>query len=201
MLDFTQVELIDPESDATIGVEDKLEAHVNGNYHRAISVLIVDGAGKHLIQQRAMGKYHCPELWANACCSHPAPGESSDVAAKRRLREELGIEGELFHFGVLRYRASVPSTSLHVSDDAGLIEHERVDLFCMQWDGECNPNPDEVQNTTSLGQSEALEIPPQERTPWFSLYLELFGEDLPKIVAACTAGSWTHRDYGKYDLD
>ena len=44
-----------------------------------------------LLQRRALGKYHSGGLWTNACCTHPRPGERPDLAARRRLREEIGI--------------------------------------------------------------------------------------------------------------
>jgi isopentenyl-diphosphate Delta-isomerase len=69
-----------------------------------------------LIQQRALGKYHTPGLWANTCCTHPHWGE--DLAcARRRLREELGITGWRWPAGQVEYRADV---------GGGLTEHEVV---------------------------------------------------------------------------
>ena len=78
--------------DIQIGVCDKRDAHLGtGRLHRAFSVHLIDSAGRHLIQRRAAGKMLWPGFWSNACCSHPAPGETVPDAASRRLREELGI--------------------------------------------------------------------------------------------------------------
>lgn len=192
---------MDARIDASIGSDDKLAAHLNGDYHRAISILLVDSAGRHILQQRAEMKYHCPGLWANACCSHPAPGEQSAAAATRRLREELGISGRLFRLGVIRYRATVPASPHLPGGERTLIENERVALFCMQWDCGFAPDPDEVQDTIAVSHREALRMDPAMKTPWLSLYLKTFGADLPEIVAACEAGKWSPRDYGKIDLD
>ena len=71
---------------------DKIAAHLEGKRHQAVSVFVVDGK-RVLIQRRAMGKYHTPGLWANTCCTHPHWGEAPEECARRRLREELGIEG------------------------------------------------------------------------------------------------------------
>ena len=69
---------------------EKLEVHRRGLRHRAVSVFVMDGT-KVLIQQRAMGKYHTPGLWANTCCTHPEWGEEPAICAVRRLREELKV--------------------------------------------------------------------------------------------------------------
>ena len=49
---------------------EKLEAHIKGFRHKAVSVFVVDGP-RVLIQKRAATKYHTPGLWANTCCTHP----------------------------------------------------------------------------------------------------------------------------------
>ena len=69
---------------------DKLEVHRRGLRHPAVSVFLLDGE-RTLIQRRALGKYHTPGLWANACCTHPRWGEEPAACALRRLREELGV--------------------------------------------------------------------------------------------------------------
>ena len=40
-----------------IGVMEKLEAHIQGDLHRAISVFIFNGKGEMLLQKRAANKY------------------------------------------------------------------------------------------------------------------------------------------------
>ena len=55
--------------------------------------------------------------WANACCGHPAPGQSVCDAAAQRLIEEIGLpEVTLRQAGVHLYRAEDPRT--------GRVEHE-----------------------------------------------------------------------------
>ncbi len=100
-----------------VGATGKLAAHeAPGRLHLAFSVLLFDGAARTLLQRRAAGKYHFPGHWANACCSHPRPGESVDAAAHRRLAEELGMGCDLEDVGSFVYRAVCPS--------GGLVEHE-----------------------------------------------------------------------------
>ena len=61
------------EHDEELGFMEKMEAHQKGMLHRAFSVFIYNKRGEMLLQQRASGKYHSPDLWTNACCSHPMP--------------------------------------------------------------------------------------------------------------------------------
>ena len=129
-----EVILVD-EADRQIGLSPKLQAHKQGALHRAVSVFVLDGAGRVLLQQRAATKYHSAGLWANTCCSHPRPGETPVVAARRRVREEMGIDCALEPAGVFTYRADV---------GGGLIEHEVDHVFVGRYDGDPEPNPAEV---------------------------------------------------------
>lgn len=146
---------------------DKMEVHRLGLRHKAVSVFVMSGE-RLLIQQRAMGKYHTPGLWANTCCTHPAWDEPPTDCAVRRLREELGIEG-LFpsHRDRIEYRADV---------GGGLVEHEVVDLFLAEAPANLaiNPNPDEVMATRWIDLYDlAAEVKrrPDRFTPWLRIYL------------------------------
>jgi len=80
------------EADRRVGHLDKEKCHRgHGILHRAFSLLIVNGAGELLLQQRAPGKSLWPMFWSNSCCSHPRRSETMEVAIRRRLREELGL--------------------------------------------------------------------------------------------------------------
>ena len=60
------------EHDLVIGPVSKLEAHQGaGSFHRAFSVLLFNTKGEMLLQQRSADKVTFPNVWANACCSHP----------------------------------------------------------------------------------------------------------------------------------
>lgn len=162
-----QVILVD-EQDREIGSMEKLAAHRDGGTrHRAFSVFLLDEQGRWLLQKRAAGKYHFPNLWTNACCSHPRPGESTEDAVQRRLREELGITcpvRERFHF---TYRAT--------SEAEGLTEWEIDHVFTGLFSGDLQPNPDEISALRWIEPEElAREIreQPETFTPWFKLAWE-----------------------------
>lgn len=149
---------------------EKMEAHRKGLLHHAISVFVTDGA-RALIQQRALSKYHCGGLWANACCSHPHWGESAESAARRRPFEELGARLDPVRVGGAEYRADV---------GGGLIEHERVAMFTALVDPDALVlalNPEEVAATRWVTRDE-LEAEraaaPAVIAPWFAIYLDRF---------------------------
>ena len=81
-----------------------MQAHQNGLLHRAFSVFLFDQEGKMLLQQRSSTKYHSPDKWTNACCSHPRENETYLDGAKRRIHEELGINCELEENSILFIR-------------------------------------------------------------------------------------------------
>jgi isopentenyl-diphosphate delta-isomerase len=158
--------------DREVGFAPKLAAHQLGRKHRAISVCIVDRAGRMLLQRRAFGKYHSGGLWTNACCTHPRPGEREDRTAERRLREELGIECPLTFVARTHYRASV---------GGGLIEDEVVHLFVGEYDGAVVPDAVEVAEVAwrpyeFLAADVAAR--PEAYTYWFRCYIVRFGRGL-----------------------
>ena len=102
-------------NDNQIGLMPKLEAHEKGVLHRAFSVFIFNNHGELMLQRRALTKYHSPGLWTNTCCSHQRDGESNISSGKRRLKEEMGFDTELFEKTSFIYKAKF---------DNGLIEHE-----------------------------------------------------------------------------
>jgi len=150
-----------------IAVKDKVQAHIDGDLHLAFSLQLVRPAGDSyelLLQQRASDKYHSADLWANTCCSHPFLDEALEVAAKRRVKEELGIitHTELQDIGDFIYKARL---------DNDLFEHE-LDHILLGFDDPSGfkANPQEVQQTQwlSLAQIDAaLSTRPETFCVWF----------------------------------
>ena len=167
----------------TLTPVEKLEAHLKGLRHKAVSVFVLDGDAV-LMQQRAMGKYHTPGLWANTCCTHPEWDEPPEVCAVRRLREELGVTGLTpQHRHHLEYRADV---------GGGLIEHEVVDVFVAQANAGLSIalNPDEVMAVEWMpfdALRRAVTETPERFTPWLRIYLREHGQTIFGPLAGVTA--------------
>jgi isopentenyl-diphosphate delta-isomerase len=152
--------------DRCLGTREKLQAHREGVLHRAFSVFVFNARGELLLQRRAAGKYHCPGLWTNTCCSHPRPREPVEQAAARRLEEEMGIACPLRKAFDFVYRAELAG---------GLIEHEFDHVFVGRFDGEPRPDPAEVSETRWIARDallRELRETPQSYTPWFHIAIE-----------------------------
>jgi len=164
--------------DGALTPVEKLDAHLRGLRHKAVSVFVMAGDAM-LIQRRALGKYHTPGLWANTCCTHPEWDEADAVCVMRRLDEELGIKDVAAqHRGQVEYRADV---------GGGLIEHELVEVFMVETtrDLPLALNPDEVMDTRWITLADLraeLVVTPEIFTPWLRIYMEqhsalIFGKD------------------------
>lgn len=127
-------------SGETIGVARKGSVHrPPGTLHRAVSVLLLDAAGRLVLQRRASEKHHSAGRWSNTACGHPLPGESPRAAARRYLETELGLIlplHRLIDAGTVQY---------HVADPvSGLEEAEYDHLFVGSTSVPLHMNPREV---------------------------------------------------------
>ena len=161
-----RVVLVDHD-DREVGVASKLRAHREGRLHRAVSVLLFDSGGALLLQRRAEHKYHSPGLWSNTCCGHPRPREAPLAAARRRLREELGLDGAvaLSHAFTFEYEAAL---------GGGMREHEIDHVFVGRSDATPAPDPAEVgawRRVPLAALRAELEETPQAFTVWFRMLM------------------------------
>lgn len=160
------VELVTADGEAA-GTATVAAAHQPpGQRHRAFSVLLVDPAGRLLLQQRAAVKTRFPLRWGNTCCGHPAPGQPVVNEAATRLVEELGVrQVPLTELGVYRYRADDPATG-RVED-----EYDHVLLGEVDDDLALTPDPAEVAAVRWVEPDELrtdLAERPDEYVPWLA---------------------------------
>jgi len=171
------------EKDEVLGEMEKLAVHQNGGkLHRAFSLFVFNSRGEMLLQKRASSKYHCPDLWTNACCSHPNLEMSIEDFARNRLQEEMGMScSKISREFSFIYRQEF---------DNSLTEHELDHVLTTISDELPNPNPEEV------GDFRYIKIPdlyqelaenPAKFTIWFRLICadKRFGEVLSKIKNDC----------------
>ncbi len=145
---------------------EKMEAHQKGVLHRAFSVFIFNDKGELLLQKRASTKYHSAGLWTNTCCSHPYPGEETLAAAKRRLKEEMGMDALLIHKTSFVYKTKF---------DNGLTEHEFDHVFIGNYNENPVLNEDEAEEYKWVDLNKVKEDVkkfPQNYTSWFKIALE-----------------------------
>jgi isopentenyl-diphosphate Delta-isomerase len=154
------VELVALDGTAT-GTSTVAAAHAApGLLHRAFSVVLLDPAGRTLLQRRSATKTRFALRWANACCGHPAPGEDVVAAATRRLAEELGVSGvPLMVRGVHTYAASDPASGYYER------EFDHVVVGRVEGDLRLDPDPSEVAQTRWVMPANGF-TPAEQYAPW-----------------------------------
>ncbi len=152
--------------DQEIGQAEKMECHRGGGLlHRAFSVFVYGSGGRVLLQQRSAAKPLWPMYWSNACCGHPAPGEETASAARRRTQEELGIDCRPRFLYKFRYQARYSERH---------SEHELCHVFESNFNGGVTPipNPAEIAAWRWITPEElTAEIGscPERFSPWMKL--------------------------------
>jgi len=142
--------------------------------HLAFSVYVFHADGRFLTTRRATSKPTWGGVWSNSCCGHPQPGEPPADAARRRVREELGLvplslELVLADFA---YRAVSPE---------GLVEHEVCPVFVAVVDTDPQPDPSEVAQWTWVTWRDYRAVAcraPWALSPWSATQSALLPEDL-----------------------
>ncbi|ROI07579.1 isopentenyl-diphosphate Delta-isomerase [Kaistella haifensis] len=160
------------ENDEILGLMEKMNAHENGILHRAFSVFLFNDKGEMLLQKRASGKYHSPNQWTNAVCSHPKIDETYLEGAQRRLNEELGITADLTEKFSFIYKADVGQN---------LWEHELDHVFTGNYEGNFALNEEEVSEVRYISMQqldEEMNANPEKFTEWFKIILKEYKDHL-----------------------
>jgi isopentenyl-diphosphate delta-isomerase len=179
MADSDALILVD-EADRRLGHLSKTLCHAGrGVLHRAFSLLIFNGRGELLVQQRAPSKRLWPLYWSNSCCSHPRRSESMEVATQRRLAEELGMRCALQFLFKFQY---------HAQFDATGAEHELCSVFIGQCDQPPKINRDEIFDwrwvSPHVLQAHMSSADGSLYTPWFMLeWARIWQEHRASVLA------------------
>lgn len=122
------------ESGRRTGLAPRRECHGNpALIHRSVHVVIRHPDGRILLQKRSAAKDIQPGRWDTAVGGHLDPGESWETAARRELREELGVTAplELRHLFDMKVRNSIESEDIRtfaaVYEGPFVLQREEVD--------------------------------------------------------------------------
>jgi isopentenyl-diphosphate delta-isomerase len=165
--DLEPLILVD-DADREVGHLARAQCHAGrGVLHRAFSLLIFNGSGELLLQQRAASKRLWPLYWSNSCCSHPRRSESMETAIHRRLREELGVSCPLHFLFKFQYQAQF--------DDSG-AEHELCSVYIGRCTARLKVNREEIVDWRWVSpetlEAEMAGADAGKFTPWFRLEWE-----------------------------
>jgi isopentenyldiphosphate isomerase len=114
-------DLID-ESDTVIGVVRRGDAHRDpALIHRSVQILVVDRAGRILLQLRSAQKDLFPGYYCASASGHVTSGETYDDTARREIVEELGVAPPLRGLGVTIVRSPLETemTALYMARHDG----------------------------------------------------------------------------------
>lgn len=164
-----------------LGSAPRLQVHSTQTpLHLAFSTYIMNSRGEVLITRRALSKKTWPGVWTNSCCGHPRPGEAIEDAARRRIKEELGLT-------VGPLTPLLPDFRYQAVDASGIVENEICPVFA-GWVTDQDPDPDPAEVAEWAWVSwpnlvAAAAATPQVYSPWAALQIpQLNGLD--KLAAS-----------------
>jgi isopentenyl-diphosphate delta-isomerase type 1 len=172
------VVLVD-EAGAPIGVANRLQVHTDTTpLHLAFSTYLFNARGEVLLTRRALSKKTWPGVWTNSCCGHPRPAESLVDAARRRIREELGLTvGPLVPL--------LPDFRYSAVDASGIVENEICPVFAgYVTDEDPTPDPREVSEWAWVPWEKfaaAITSTPHVYSPWAALQVPLLVPKDPAV--------------------
>ena len=129
-----QIVIVD-ENNNEVGTAARTDAVQQGLWHRIVVVLVFNSKGEMYIQQRSHNAPSSPGLWDHSAAGHVDAGENPEQAARRELREELGINPDNITF-ISEYK-----TQRTVDDK---IYNRYWYLFTCTYDGDIHIDEDEV---------------------------------------------------------
>jgi len=150
-----------------LGIADKIEVHTTKpQLHRAVTYLLTNEKGEFLITKRSSKKLVWPSFWETSGSTHPFENESHEECARRRIKEELGIDIEPKLIGKFEYKAQ---------DENRGWEHEVCALLTGEVFDELKPDQDEIEGYKFISKRELeqeIKKNPTNYAPWLVLALD-----------------------------
>lgn len=135
-----EVVLVD-ENNSVLGTAPKESVHTTDTLlHRGFSLFLFNSKKELLLTKRAKSKKTFPGVWTNTVCGHPAPGESVEDAAKRRLDVELGLRTQ----DIRNLRVAAPYR-YRFADKNGIVENEICPILVAHSDTDPHPDQKEIE--------------------------------------------------------
>lgn len=157
------VDLYDNFRNKTGDIIERRQRVPKGLYRLIIHVCIFDTKGRMLIQQRTENKNSWANMWDLTISGAVSSGETSQLAAKRELFEELGIKHD--------FSKDYPNISVKTSyriDDIFIINNMDVKLSDLKLQKE------EVKDTSFNSLDEILELIDKKKfVPYQKDYIKL----------------------------
>lgn len=136
-----------------------------GKRHLAFMAFVFDKEGKVILTKRSKVKSLWGGYWDASVVSHVLPGETPKSAAKRRAKEELGIEVDFENLAAFSYFAKFEKN----------CENEYCYILSGKTTQEVFPNPVEIEEIRKLNWEDLrreLKEKAKIFTPWLKIGLE-----------------------------
>lgn len=148
-----------------IGSATREECHSGkGRTHLAFMAFIIHDS-KIILAKRASKKSLWAGYWDASVVSHVLPGEIAENAAKRRGKEEMGVEVDFKDVGAFYYIAKHGTSA----------ENEYCHVLIGKSSEEIHPNLIEIEEIKLIGKDELkkdIKMKSHIYTPWLKLALE-----------------------------
>jgi isopentenyl-diphosphate delta-isomerase len=160
-------------ADRPLGLMARSLAHAgHGHRHRAFTVLVFDRGGRLALARRSSTKALWPGAFDGTVASHPRPAEPIAKAARRRLREELGLDAEPRSLGRFDYQIQDGPRGAEAELCYALLAEPPAGA-------ELRPAADEIDRLIWRTPADLLADPRAwpEHCPWLWPALELLSQD------------------------
>lgn len=151
-----------------IGEETREVCHAgDGKTHLAFMAFIITN-GNIVLAKRSRKKSLWAGYWDASVVSHVLMGEKVEQAAKRRGKEELGVEINFKDLGAFYYFAKHGENA----------ENEYCHVLVGKTKEQITPNPVEIEEVKLVKFEELVKLTkntPKDFTPWLLLALEKYG--------------------------
>lgn len=127
------LEVVDS-NNQVVGIEKRGVVHDRQLMHRSVHILVKNDRGKFFLQRRAMHKDSEPGMWDTSAAGHVDVGEDILHAAKRELKEELGLKSPVLK-KVGKFKPSARTG------------YEFVEIFVCETDDIVIPDPIEIEDS------------------------------------------------------
>jgi isopentenyl-diphosphate Delta-isomerase len=136
-----------------------------GKEHLAFMAFVITTDNKIILTKRSMKKSLWRGFWDAGTISHILSGETSQISANRRGKEELGADIQFKDVGSFYY-------FIKHGDEC---ENEYCHVLIGKTDKEIDPNPIEIEDVKYVTYKQLrseINTNPKQFTPWFLLAME-----------------------------
>lgn len=121
------IDVLTPTGELTGLVKSRKQIHLDGDWHRAVHIWLLNSKGELLLQRRSASKINNPNMWDISAAGHVSAGDSALVSAYREVEEELGIRLPLDAF---QHLGTISATS--ILNNGTYINNEINDLYIVK---------------------------------------------------------------------